>query len=592
MKYITKHQSLIILVLITLLGGVLRFWNLGNMPPSLNWDEASHGYNAYSILKTSLDEWGVHFPLIFRAFGDYKLPVYIYTSIFPIWLFGLNAFAVRFVSAFAGTLAIPGIFLLTKQLFSRHRKSQSAEAISASGIASSLASRNDNPALFAAFLLALSPWHFFISRPALEANLSLTLIIFGFYYLLKFLEKEASLVPASILLGLALHTYNTARVFVPLILIASFIIYRRHRKSQSADSPACRQAGISASGIASSTTSRNDMLGVTILILSFSLVAFQIFSGEATARYSKLQILSESTVFQIGEARTNSNLPFILSKFVYNRPVYFLKIFTKNYLNYFSPQFFLQSSGSQSQFAIPQKSLLTTPVFLLCLYGLYLALREAKNRNMQFLLAWLFLSPVASALTIDPPQALRPNPMIPALIILASMALLQLPKLLKYFALLFITLIFLLYLQSYFGEYKLSYSQSWQYGYPQVINFVNQHASEYSKIFVTKRSGEPHIFYAFYSQLDPTKLQPGAGNLRFKKSDWFWTDKIDNVYFVNDWDIPTTTTDNLKLESGEVVPTKNSLLVTSPDHIPVNAHIIETINYLDGIPAFIITSIP
>jgi len=32
----------------------------------LNWDEVSHGYNAYSILKTGKDEWGKTFPLIFH----------------------------------------------------------------------------------------------------------------------------------------------------------------------------------------------------------------------------------------------------------------------------------------------------------------------------------------------------------------------------------------------------------------------------------------------------------------------------------------------------------------------------------------------
>jgi len=87
-------------------------------------------------------------------------------------------------------------------------------------------------------------------------------------------------------------------------------------------------------------------------------------------------------------------------------------------------------------------------------------------------------------------------------------------------------------------------------------------------------------------------LQPGPDNIRFEQSDWFWTDKIDNVYFVNDWQIPSTPISTLTLESGSTISAQRSLLVTSPDHLPVNAHVIETINFLDDTPAFIITSIP
>ena len=105
------------LLLITLLAGILRFGHLGSMPPSPNWDEVSHGYNAYSILQTGQDEWGRSFPTIFKAFGDFKLPLYIYLTTLPVAIFGLNVFSIRFISALAGVLAIPGIYLLFSALF-------------------------------------------------------------------------------------------------------------------------------------------------------------------------------------------------------------------------------------------------------------------------------------------------------------------------------------------------------------------------------------------------------------------------------------------------------------------------------------------
>ncbi|EKD52873.1 MAG: hypothetical protein ACD_61C00210G0003 [uncultured bacterium] len=564
MKSIFKNHSFLVLLILTIVSGILRFWKLGSLPVSLNWDEVSHGYNALSILQTGKDEWGKTFPLIFRAFGDFKLPLYIYLSVIPVWLFGLNAFAVRFISAFAGTLAIPGIYLLTNEIFPN--------------LSQNLFKRKINLGFLTALLLAILPWHFFISRPALEANLSLTLIIFGFYFLLKFFGNKASILPSVVLLGLSLHTYNTARVFVPLMVILSFLIYRPKIKINF-------KTGLS----------------IFMALLFSGLVIFQVYLGEGTARYDKLKILSPSSVFQIGENRAQSPLPSLVARLIYNRPVYFLTIFSKNYLGYFSPDFFSQKWGAQYQFAIPKENLLTLPVFLLALLGFIFYLPHVKSdKAFQMLYAWLFLSPVAASLTIDPPQALRPNPMIPAVVILACLGLARLLVLIpEKRQLIFVSLFSLwtllsfgYYLGQYAGDYKTKFSSSWQYGYEQVMDYISEHWSEYDRIFITKRYGEPHIFYVFFTGLSPEKLQPGPENIRYEKSDWFWTDKIDNVYFVNDWQIPTIGINSLPIESGQEISTARGLLVTSPDHVPVNAHVIETINFLDGSPAFTITSVP
>ncbi|PIZ24921.1 hypothetical protein COY48_00360 [Candidatus Collierbacteria bacterium CG_4_10_14_0_8_um_filter_43_86] len=612
MKSIIKNRPLVFLILFTLLGGLLRFWKLDSFPVSLNWDEASHGYNAYSILLTGKDEWGVRFPQIFRAFGDYKLPLYIYLTTLPVWLFGLTTFSVRFISALAGTLAIPGIYLLTRELFSTTSATQHEITTNNHGPIT------NNLALVTALLLAVSPWHFFISRPALEANLSLTLIIFGFYFLLKFFHSNPrtnthepitnnfALTTSILLLGLSLHTYNTARIFVPLLVVVLFIIFR----------PTFRSLRPRFHG---PITNNLALVTALLLALLFSgLVIFQVFLGEGTARYEKLKILSPATIFQIGEQRAHSSLGPLVSRLVHNRPVYFLTAFSKNYLGYFSPPFFSQQWGAQFQFAIPGQNLLTLPVFLLALIGILShlsVLRPQLSKNselitnnftlitsqsLRFLYAWLLLSPVAASLTIDPPQALRPNPMIPAIIPFACLGLSRLlniipQKFIKSFSILlalWIGVSFGFYLRQYFGYYPLTYSSSWQFGYAEVMTYVQDHRNEYDRVFITKRFGEPHIFYAFFNQEEPEIVQPNQNNIRFKKSDWFWTDKIDNVYFINDWQIPITSIKILPLESGEEVSTQRSLLITSAGHVPVNAHVIRTVNFLDGSPAFIITSVP
>src|SRR3990167_9264559 len=115
-----KKNFLIFLVLF--LAFVLRFYHLNLTPPSLYWDEASLGYNAYSILKTARDEHNRFLPLTnFAAFGDYKPPGYIYLAVPTIAAFGLNDFSIRFPSAFFGVLTVLITYLLTKKLWKNEK---------------------------------------------------------------------------------------------------------------------------------------------------------------------------------------------------------------------------------------------------------------------------------------------------------------------------------------------------------------------------------------------------------------------------------------------------------------------------------------
>ena len=158
-----NKTAFLLLGLIFVIGIFLRFYKLGQIPPSLDWDEASMGYNAYTILKTAKDEYGNKLPISIRSFNDYKASIYVYLSTIPIALFGLNEFSVRFISALFGSLTVLLAYLLIKQLLSLDKRYKNNIAIP----------------LLTSFFLAISPWHIQFSRVAFEANLSL------FYYLTK-----------------------------------------------------------------------------------------------------------------------------------------------------------------------------------------------------------------------------------------------------------------------------------------------------------------------------------------------------------------------------------------------------------------------
>ncbi|MBU3935816.1 phospholipid carrier-dependent glycosyltransferase [Patescibacteria group bacterium] len=177
------------ILIIIVLAAIIRFIGLSSLPPALNRDEAALGYNAYSILKTAKDEHGQFLPLSFKSIGDYKMPLYIYATIIPVKLFGLNDFSIRFWSALAGVVSVIMIYLITKKPL-------------------------------VAFLMALNPWAVFYSRIAFEANLALALFLVGLWLLLK--KKPLGY----IFWLLACLTYSSALIFIPLFFIFYYWRYR------------------------------------------------------------------------------------------------------------------------------------------------------------------------------------------------------------------------------------------------------------------------------------------------------------------------------------------------------------------------------
>src|SRR5438132_1649345 len=104
-----KRYRLLGLVGFAVAGGLVaarNFIALNSVPPGLYIDEASVGYNAWTIAHDGVDEHGAHLPLFFEAFGEYKNPVYIY-ALAPLARFlPLSAAVVRFPAALFATLTV------------------------------------------------------------------------------------------------------------------------------------------------------------------------------------------------------------------------------------------------------------------------------------------------------------------------------------------------------------------------------------------------------------------------------------------------------------------------------------------------------
>jgi hypothetical protein len=145
------------------------------------------------------------------------------------------------------------------------------------------------------------------------------------------------------------------------------------------------------------------------------------------------------------------------------------------------------------------------------------------------------------------------------------------------------------YLTNYFTSYRSDYSWSWQYGYKEAVAYVKTHYTEYDNIIVTKKYGEPHEYFLYYLKYDPAEYLNDKSKIAFEQSNWWWVDRFDKYYFVNDWQIPKSGNDFI-LESKNAVncppSTVRCLLITSPGNYPKDWKKLDTINFLDGSPAF------
>ena len=192
----------LLLVLITLLFLFTRLYRITDIPPSVYWDEASIGYNGYSIAQTGKDEWGKFLPIHFRAFGEFKLPVYIYATTASVKVFGLNAFSVRLPAVLFSLGVVVLTYFLARKL-------------------------SDSPTvgLLSSLFVSISPWFFIFSRTGYEATAGLMFYLLAVYFFLKFNRNTWYLLFSVASFILSAYSYNSFRVIIPFTILI-LIIYR------------------------------------------------------------------------------------------------------------------------------------------------------------------------------------------------------------------------------------------------------------------------------------------------------------------------------------------------------------------------------
>jgi 4-amino-4-deoxy-L-arabinose transferase-like glycosyltransferase len=391
LKLLTKNW---LLFLILILAAVIRLWSLSTIPPHLTPDEASLGYNAYSILATGKDEYGKTLPLIFKSFGDYKPGLYVYLSVPFVALFGLSEFAVRLPGAISGIIAVWMIYLISRELFKDERKF-------------SIFNFQFSIGEIAAFLLAISPWHIHFSRGAWEASVSLTLTLAGTYFFLKSLKNSKFLIYASIFFSLTFLTYQGAKLATTLVIIALVVTFWKEVK-QWFTSARPGLAGSICLGL---------LISLPIILSLFQgragrLEVFSIFSYERPQEYLQ-------TILDQGEETFGS----ISYNLFHSEGANFARGILGRWFNHFSGRFLFFSGDWQNpRHSAPNHGmlLLTDLVFLLA--GV-VGLLRGKGRGPKFILLWLILAPLPAALSRDQVHAVRALNMVIPLTVISAIGL-------------------------------------------------------------------------------------------------------------------------------------------------------------------------
>ena len=536
------RKNTLIFLGIIILAAFLRLFSLSQFPPGFSADEATIGYNAYSILKTGKDEWGQWFPLAFRAFSDYQAPLYTYITVPFITILGLNELAVRFPSALFGILTVAIVYLLMTRLF-----------------------RDSKIGLFAAFFLAISPWHIFFSRGAWQTNLATFWMTLGVYLFVLGLGKGRFLPLAVVAFLFSLYSYQSPRLVVPLFGILLLIFYGKELVRK-------KQALVIASAVG--------------LILFVPLV-FILPSTAGQARFKGVSIFTDpGPVNRINQERgEDANPNGIIAKIFHNKPLTFTTITAENYLKHFGPEFLFTKGDPIGRQNIPDTGVMYLFDVIFLASGLFFALQKDQLTKSKIILLWLAVAPIASALTFQSPNALRAANMAVPLSITSSFGAFFL---FEFFSrkgvytrilgvlLMGVVIVFFVarFLHQYYIHLPKQYGLEWEYGFGQMIDFVKENQGKYKKVVITNRYDQPYILTLFYLRYDPKlyQMEPKTQSI-IDKFGFTTVNSFDKYEFRH-------------IGPEEIKTARETLFIGTAEEIPEGVPVLKTINFPNGQPAF------
>lgn len=453
----------------------IRLYKVDSAPSGVLVDEASIGYNAYSILKTGKDEYGISLPLVFKAFGDQKLPLYPYLVVPAIKYLGLSIFAVRMPSVLAGSILPIVIFFLLSEFRLRKRI-----------------------CFFGGIITAVSPWMIILSRFGYESNIGLLCFSMGLLFSLISLRKKNVFIPivSGVFFGLTLYSYVAYRFITPIMML-SFLFIK----------------------------TRNSIKTKFILFASFLIVVLPLFgvlfNPQSTVRFNQTNFSYVSGLkMEIDENRTYCSqlVPKMLCYIVSNKATFMARSYLYRYIDTFSPHYlFLTGDNKDLSLNVDNFGLFYVWLLPFYLLGIFVLLNRICNKrpNATDILVFigLFISVIPSLL-VGNPHKLRLSALFPFIIIVMMYGVNLLERYLKnkiaksivyitlnIAAVLSVCFFLVLFLTVHVQKYEISYRTY----VPKLMKYLGENTTD-SQIYIRSIT-EGIIYYAFINKVDPLFYQ-------------------------------------------------------------------------------------
>jgi 4-amino-4-deoxy-L-arabinose transferase-like glycosyltransferase len=534
----SKYKIAITLFFILILASFLRIYKIDQIPPSISWDEAAVGYNAYTIANWGKDEWGKSFPLYFKSFEENKNPVDVYLTAISVKFLGLSEFSIRLSSALFGIFNVLLIFFLAKILF-----------------------KSNLLGLIAALFLSISPYNIQFSRFNHEANF--VLFFFMLALVLFFLGKERKNILLSfsfLSFGISILAYQSPKIVIPPVLILLIILYFRDLWN----------------------IKKYFLLGcLFISVISMVILLNPALTGIVRYQQTAIpeEIIKNTTLFK----NTNNEL---LGR---------LEVARDRYLIHLSPQYLFLTGDKNPMFSTKTVGEFYKIDALFLIIG-FISLILKRSKPAVILLFWALLSPLPPCLAGgegEVPHAARALFMMGSWTLISAFGFYSIINLFKkpilkmlvaLFFFIILGFMFKNYLNDYYQNYAKESAINWQYGMKQAAEFVKDH-NGYFQVYTTDIRFQPYIFFLFYLETplsefrDTVVYNDDSEKRKYNLVTFF------NNYHFGDWD---------PIES---MPNPGVLYIVSSSQYDGLRHknlfdVKKIIRYPDGSDAFFLVSYP
>jgi len=395
-------------------------------------------------------------PITIQALNDYRMPLFEYSLVPVLGVFGLDTASVRFGAALWGIADLVALALLGWLMF---------------GVWGSA---------IAVVLAALSPWHLPLSRFGTGVITAAATTSWAMVCFLLWDRRRWSgwLILSALFFGISLYSYSVNKLFVAVWMIALAIFYRRDFRN----------------------SIRTSLAAASIVVLFAVPQMFLLWTNgrRVQARFNQISIFR-------AHGWTLRTLWVFFGNLIGH--------FSPGYLFIHGQQVDRAETYHPPGFGQLLSVQAVMVVLALC------ALYDRRYRKLVLLLlAWLVTAALPVSLTLPSPQVLRnvlaiaPWTLLSALGMVFLLNLEVVPVVTRRIAVGALLIVTLgqgaSFLRFYFGPYPTVAARVYQYGMEQVVQAIETFSrGDDEPVIITQRIWQPYIYVLFYRRYPPAQFQ-------------------------------------------------------------------------------------